>query len=328
VSRFAAGLAAFACLLAAPAAAGAATLGNWDRAQQRSVVRAGVLPRLSSGRGFAGERALSGGQLRVALRALAARGGAGSAVSAPGGRISVAAFDRVLVRQLGLADLARAVQGEARRAGLRPPSRFGTEVVARQLGLRYNHPAGDDRLELFPSDAITRAEAAWSFARVLSFSGWETDNARQVLDRFRLPRYSAAQKRALRLAVSKIGMPYIWGGESDGRGGSYGPQAHGGYDCSGFVWRVFKLSGNPAGRRIGGRTADAMGRETPRKRRLRFGQIRGGDLLFFGSRRYIGHVGIALSGDFMIHSSEQGVFVGPLFEDWRRAEFVWGRRVL
>jgi hypothetical protein len=30
----------------------------------------------------------------------------------------------------------------------------------------------------------------------------------------------------------------------------------------------------------------------------------------------------------MIHSSEQGVYVGPLFEEWRRSGFVWGRRVL
>jgi hypothetical protein len=39
-------------------------------------------------------------------------------------------------------------------------------------------------------------------------------------------------------------------------------------------------------------------------------------------------VGIALSKDFMIHSSSQGVYVGPLFESWRRAEFAWARRVL
>jgi hypothetical protein len=30
----------------------------------------------------------------------------------------------------------------------------------------------------------------------------------------------------------------------------------------------------------------------------------------------------------MIHSSSQGVYVSPLFDDWRRAEFSWARRVL
>jgi cell wall-associated NlpC family hydrolase len=325
VSRFAAGLAVLLCAVA-PSVASAADRASWSHAQQREVVRAHVLPRLP-GAGFAGARALTAGQLRGAVDALAARSG-GAGVSVAGGRVTVAGFDRVLVRQLGLAGLARSVQAEARRAGLRPPARFGSEVVARQLGLRYNHPTGDDALELSPDESITRAEAAWSLARVLSFSGWEADYARQVLGRFKLPRYSGAQRRALSLAVSKIGMPYIWGGESDGRSSSFGPQAHGGYDCSGFVWRVFKLSGNPAGRKLGGRTADAMAKEFPRSQRLRFGAIRGGDLLFFGSRRYVSHVGIALSGEFMIHSSEQGVYVGPLWEDWRRSEFVWARRIL
>jgi cell wall-associated NlpC family hydrolase len=200
--------------------------------------------------------------------------------------------------------------------------------VARELGLRFNHPATDDALELYPSDPITRAEAAWSFAQILRFSGWETSYTRQVLDRFQLPTYTPDQRAVLHLAVSKIGMPYIWGGESDGSSSAFGYQAHGGYDCSGFVWRVFKLSGNPAGRRIGGRTADAMAREIPRSQRIRFGSIRPADVLFFGTRRYVSHTGIALSGDFMIHSSDQGVYVSPLFESWRRAEFVWARRVL
>jgi hypothetical protein len=29
----------------------------------------------------------------------------------------------------------------------------------------------------------------------------------------------------------------------------------------------------------------------------------------------------------MIHASAQGVYVSPLFEPWRRAEFSWGRRL-
>jgi hypothetical protein len=46
------------------------------------------------------------------------------------------------------------------------------------------------------------------------------------------------------------------------------------------------------------------------------------------TERRIVHEGIALSADFMIHSSSQGVYVSPLFDDWRRAEFSWARRVL
>jgi cell wall-associated NlpC family hydrolase len=320
---------AIAVLVATAAGSGtahAATLGNWDRAEQKAVQRAGVLPALPGG--FHGEQSLSAGQLNHALAAIASRTGSHPVVVSAGAPITVAAFDRAVVKQLGLADLARSVQHEATSADLDPPSRFGSEVVARQLGLRYDHPSQDDGLELYPTDAITRAEAAYSFARVLANPTGGPYYARSVLDRFALPVYTEAQKRVLRLAVSKIGMPYVWGGESDTTSSRYGPQAHGGYDCSGFVWRVFKLSGDPAGASIGGRTAAQMALEIPKRERVRFGAIEPADLLFFGPPSNIGHVGIALSRDFMIHSSSQGVYVAPLFESWRRGEFAWARRVL
>ncbi len=94
------------------------------------------------------------------------------------------------------------------------------------------------------------------------------------------------------------------------------------------MWRVFKLSGLPAGQQLGGRTADAMAKEIPRRARVPFSGMRAGDILFFGTRRYVGHTGIALSRHFMIHSSDQGVYVSSLDDPWRRAEFVWARRVL
>ncbi|MFL5885709.1 MAG: C40 family peptidase [Thermoleophilaceae bacterium] len=316
------------------AAAHAATLANWDRSDQKAVVRAGVMGEAAGG-GFAGDKPISAADTATALAAVAAKLGV-APVAAPASTPSVTTFDRLLVDQLGLADLAAAVQDEARRAGLAPPSRFGTEVVARQLGLRFNHPAADDRLELYPGDAITRAEAAYSLARAISFSDWQVGYAREVLGQFKLPLYTAAQKRVLHLAVSKIGMPYVWGGESDAASSRYGFQAHGGYDCSGFVWRVFKLSGNPAGRRIGGRTAAQMAGEIPKSQRIDFDHIQPADILFFGKARLhskateasVVHTGIAMSGQFMINSSDQGVFVAPLFEDWRRGEFSWARRVL
>lgn len=244
--------------------------------------------------------------------------------------VTVAAYDRALVEQLGLRDVARDVQREARRAGLRPPARFGTEVVARQLGLRYNHPAGTDARELSPGEPITRAEAAWSQKQIRHFDGWQVAYARQVLDRFRLPGYSGAQLRVLRQAVRRIGMPYVWGGESDHAAG----QAHAGYDCSGFVWLVFQRAGVSA---IGGRTTAArFAGAIPRSRRIRFRDVQPADALFFGPGRFrqraterrIVHTGIALSRDFMIHSSSQGVYVSPLFEDWRREEFSWARRLV
>jgi cell wall-associated NlpC family hydrolase len=269
---------------------------------------------------------LTADQFNAAVLPVAQRLHRTPVTAAPGQRISVATFHRLIVRQVGLIDLARSVQAEATRAGLAPPSRFGTEVVARALGLRYDHPASDDAHELFPSDAINHAEADYSFNRLSSKSSGSYAYVRQVYDQFKLPAYTPEQQAALHLAVSKIGYPYVWGGESDSNTSRYGPQAHGGYDCSGFVWRVFKLSGNPAGDEIKGRTAAQMAGEIPRSQRLSYTEIGPTDLVFFGSPIY--HVGIAMSDRFMIQASSQGVNVGTLFEDWRRADFAWARRVL
>jgi cell wall-associated NlpC family hydrolase len=332
-----------ACLLSAAAAAlalptassQAATLGGWNKPEQRAVVRAGLLPRLADGR-FHGEQPLTGAQLAGALGAFAARAGEAPVAATSSATVSVTAFDARMVAQLGLSDVARHVQDTARAAGLRPPRTFGTEVVARYLGLRDDHPAPDEQLELYPWDPITRAEAAHSLATVLDSGEWAVEGARAQLSAFALPAYSAAQRAALSLAVSKIGMPYVWGGETDTTSSQFGYQAHGGYDCSGFVWRVFKLSGNPAGTRIGGRTAAQMAGEIPKRRRIRLDAVQPGDLLFFGSASFKGrateasvvHVGIALSPHWMIHSSGQGVYVSSLDDPWRRQEFTWARRVL
>jgi cell wall-associated NlpC family hydrolase len=327
-----------ACLLAAgafaatPAHATVPGLGGWDPDQQHAVMAAGVMRPLADGR-FHGEQRVGATQMRDAVAAIAARLGV-APVPAPEGRLSVYDFDRLLVDQLGLGDVAAAVFVETRRAGLNPPARFGTEVVARELGLRFNHPWPHDIDELDPTDAITRAEAAWSFAQILGFDGTEAAYTREVFSRYALPHYTPAQAAALRIAVSRVGMPYVWGGEADvaqSARSPLGPQAHGGYDCSGLVWRVFELTGLPAGRAILGRTAAQMAAEVPRPARLRLDQVEPADLVFFGPGRFwqkaterrIVHVGIAMSPDFMINSSGQGVTVAPLFEAWRVREFSW-----
>lgn len=323
-------VAAVATLTAAPSASAATTRANWNLEQQEDVAAAGVLPRLSDGR-FHGDRPLTGAQLSGALGALTGQPTAASSAAT----VSVTEFDARLVRHLGLADVAAHVQSVARRAGLNPPRYFGTEVVARQMGLRTNHPFAHDALELYPWEPITRAEAAHSLATAMD-NEWAAEHARAQLSAFDLPRYTGQTKRALRVAASKIGMPYIWGGETDRTSSFYGYQAHGGYDCSGFVWRTFKLSDHPAGRGIGGRTAAQMAGEIRKRARLRLEEARPGDLLFFGSAGFgskateagVDHVGIALSAHWMIHASAQGVYVSSLDEEWRQDRFTWARRVL
>ena len=71
-------------------------------------------------------------------------------VADPGAAVTVTQLDARLVRALDLSDAAAAFNAGAQAAGLATPSRFGTETVARLLGLRTNHPAGQDDLELLP----------------------------------------------------------------------------------------------------------------------------------------------------------------------------------
>lgn len=324
--------------LALPAAAQAVTptLGNWDRSQQFQVLRAGLMTNV--GRSFWGAAPLTAAQANAAMRALRKR--LASAGVAPTGTVrtsqspvTVTSFDAMAVDQLGLRAVAAHVQSAAATVGLLPPSYFGTEVVARLLGLRYDHPAGTDQLELFPYDAVTRAEAAWSLSQVLGFSGWEVPYAQQTLSGFQLPQMTANELQALRIAISRIGYPYVYAGTTDDTSDGL---AHGGFDCSGFVWRVFKVSGLPWGNLIRGRTAAQMAGEIPRSQRLRTRRLQPGDLLFFGTAHFgsaateqdITHTGIYLGDNWVIHSSGQGVNVDRLKGGWLGSSFAWGRRII
>jgi cell wall-associated NlpC family hydrolase len=345
--------------LAGDAAAKKLTAANWDSSEQRLVVHAAVMSEQGAG-GFAGASPLSAAAESSALAAIAAREGVAPIVFDTGLPLTVVRFDALLVDQLGLGEVAEHVQQAALAAGLTAPGYFGSEVVARYLGLRYDHPAGEDRLELYPWNPITRAEAAHSFAVVLGLEGdtadqqsasggegstegegtptpppisWAIVAARETLMSFALPHYTPAQRDVLDIAVSKIGMPYVWGGTTDNTADGL---EHGGYDCSGFAWRVYKLSGLPWGRQIRGRTAAEQAGEIPKRQRIHLQDVAPGDLLFFGSAHFnatatesnVIHEAIALSGEWAIDSSEQGVYVLPLKSGWLAESFTWARRVL
>ena len=66
--------------------------------------------------------------------------------------LTVVRFDALLVDQLGLGEVAEHVQQAAAAAGLTPPSYFGSEVVARYLGLRYDHPARRTEARALPME--------------------------------------------------------------------------------------------------------------------------------------------------------------------------------
>jgi cell wall-associated NlpC family hydrolase len=312
------------------AAANPAT--SWAQAELRAVVAAGLRATHAAARPNApltrGElETISAGLLHVVP----------TTPSASSTTVTMSALDAKLVATLGLTETATAFTQSAKTAGLNPPSRFGTEAVARLLGLRTNHPAALDSLELSPNEPANHAEAAYSAARILHFGEWDAASAETLAQTFVLPTYSPWQTQVLNTAVRFIGYPYVWGGESETTRSPYGPQVHGGFDCSGFVWRVYKLQAYPKEGKLAdvlaGRTTYAMSAEVPAKKRIPLAKLQPADVIFFGAAgpkskpAQVNHMGIYLGNGWFIHSSDYGVAVAQL-SGWYAQRFAWARRPL
>jgi cell wall-associated NlpC family hydrolase len=264
-----------------------------------------------------------------------------TSTSDPSAPETMAQLDRSLVQATGLKKAAKQFVQGARADGLAVPGRFGTEVVARLLGLRLNHPAAQDYLELRPQDPATRAEAAYSAAQILGFGlladSWQIAQVKSLAAAFTLPQVNDWQRQILNVAFSKIGMPYVWGGTNDGTETDFGVTARGGYDCSGFIWRVYKLQTYPnegtLASTIQGRTTYTMSVEVPRSERIGFEKLQPADLIFFGSKgthskgSQIYHTAIYVGNGWFIQSSDEGVALARL-TGWYRQKFAWGRRPL
>ena len=257
--------------------------------------------------------------------------------TAPAAAVSVKRLDAALVGYLGLGGAARKIQATLVQSGLQPPANTGTEAVARMLGLRTNHPASQDSLELLPQQAATRAEAAYSFAQLLTLDPGAVEAVQQAADAFTLPALSPWQQQILTTAVHYVGYPYVWGGTSPTAQTLFGVHSAGGFDCSGFVWRVYKLTPYPdEGTLAGvlrGRTTYQMSGEVPRSDRITAAKLQPGDVMFFGangpksSPNVVDHTALYLGNGWFIQSSGQGVTLLP-FDGWYTHSFAWGRRPL
>ncbi len=323
---------AAAALLTTPTHAQAAK-PSWAQPEIRMVVARGLMG--PSVRAFRPNDILTRGELEAALRVL--RGEPGAAPREPATPVTMAFLDARLVQALDLVDEAWAFAAEARAEGLDPPERFGTEVVARMLGLRINHETPHDERELLPSDPANRAEAAYSLAQALRLEPAAIERVRVRAGNFTLPDLTGWQRRVLRTAVGLVGYPYVWGGFSEHRQTLWGEIATGGFDCSGFIWRVFKGETYPGAPRLGGtlrgRTTYVMSAEMRRATRIPFARLAAADIVFFGAvgprsrPAQIEHMGLALGNGWIVHASRYGVAMTPL-EDWYRERFAWARRPL
>jgi cell wall-associated NlpC family hydrolase len=329
VRRLAAVLAVTAAVVSFAPAAGAA---SWAQPQIKIAVRSGLMG--PSADHFRANATLTAGELAQIVGGLT---GEPKTPADPTRAITMTKLNRALVRALGLGPAAAEFQAELVRAKLEPPARAGWETVARLLGLRFNHPKERDDRERRPSDPATRAEAAYSVAQALGLSTWSLDRARAHAEAFGLPSLTGWQRNVLRRAVRFVGYPYVWGGMSESRQTLFGVTSRGGFDCSGFVWRVYKLQAWPGAPRLNtvirGRTTYDMSGEVGAAQRYGRRALRPGDVIFFGSNgpqsrpSQVTHAGIAMGGGWFVHSSGNGTTLAPL-EGWYVDTFAWARRPL
>ena len=339
--RVLAALAAAACAaVLAPAAASPAPKPSWAQPHIEQVVAAGLF--LTSAQGFQPEEPLTRSALAETYPALALRLARTKpypySLRSPEQPVTIRELNAALVGFLGLGEAARAVTAQLRAAGLAPKAGAGTETVARLLGLRYNHPEGSDALELGLNDPATRAEAAYSLARILQLSDWERSTIQEQVAGFVLPELTNWQRQILRRAVSFIGYPYVWGGTSEFPQQPLGRPTPGGFDCSGFIWRVFKLEpfeGTSALATVlrGRSTFELAGEVGPAKRIRKLSSLQPADVIFQGDGglrsqpAQVGHAAIYLGGGWFAHSSRNGTTLHPL-DGWYRDRFAWARRPL
>jgi cell wall-associated NlpC family hydrolase len=323
-------------VLSLAAGAQPASAKNWADSQIRQVLGHGLLPGVTRG-SFHPTQTLDNGTLAMLVWGAIPDSISSTSIPTSSDPVTIGDLDATFVSALGLDDAATQAELSLQKAGYHPRPDAGTEIVARLLGLRYNHPASADRLELSDMEPANRAEAAYTTAVVLA--GPPIAYARAIVAKMQaLPQTTGWRHDAIDRAIGLIGQPYVWGGTwENATGGPYGPQAHGGFDCSGLVWRVMALdpaSWPGAGRLLGGRTTYQMARTTHRHRRLRGSRVHPGDVLLFsplGRKAHwqdVSHTGINIGAGLMIHSSSEGVTIKEWDTGYHHTAFVFAKSVL
>lgn len=125
------------------------------------------------------------------------------------------------------------------------------------------------------------------------------------------PIYTEEIESSLYEAINdRLGMPYLWAGTDDR-----------GYDCSGFVWRVFREAGVDFNRT----SARNLWQVLPEATQEEF--TRFGTLVFF---RGLDHVGIVRDAHSFYHAStSQGVTLSHFdkFDEYWRSRVIGYRRI-
>lgn len=265
----------------------------------------------------------------------------------PDAQVPTVDLDRALLRALALGPEIEGLNSIQTADGARfahGPD-FAELVLARELGLHYNHPTSSEVRELLPTTLVRRADAAYALWRAVSARGTSKITG---LARYRsvvLPLMTSDRRQVVEFALSYAGYPYVYAGEWHTKTPTKyccGAQAQGGFDCSGFAWWVLRKPGegwdNTAVRPyLGWRLAERSSRHMAQtaSKRLTMKQSRPADLMLFDgdggkSWRGVDHAGVYLGRGWMIHSSSgrDGVAIDWVKSGWYRDNFVFSRRVV
>ncbi|HHW4678095.1 MAG TPA: C40 family peptidase [Xylella sp.] len=120
----------------------------------------------------------------------------------------------------------------------------------------------------------------------------------------------------LRRAMNLLGTRYQWGGDTPGKG----------FDCSGLVNYVFRTTLGIELPRVSRDMARHSGGELIKDRK----EVRTGDLVFFGRKGRITHVGIVLDHGLFLHAPRTGkdVRLDSFASGYWSHKFIQARRVL
>jgi cell wall-associated NlpC family hydrolase len=319
-------------------AARAASVPEWAKPAVRYLVDAGAVDRDE----FRGNKPMA----RAAFTAIMKKT-FGGGYSRRKGNVKAKEVSKALVRALGRSEAAARLAGAASPNGWSParPRSFGTEIVAREMGLRHDRPTSEDQFEASANEPMSQADVAWAVWKAKTAPG--TSGA-QALETFEFSNYGKTRREVIEYALSLVGKPYVWAGEWPARtpdGYPYGAQVHGGFDCSGFLWYVLRekeTSYKPVDRPYPGwrfpeRSSSEMAKATPNDERLTYKKLIPGDVVLFAPNgadskpSEVYHAGLYLGKGWMVHSS--GSRAGPSISSlgpgsWWHDQLIFGRRII
>ncbi len=310
---------------------------NWVSSSIATVLATDAFPGVTADT-IAPDDALDGPALSAFVSAAFPKGAKKVRQIAAGQPVTMGDVDVAFVSAAGLDATAVRAEELITGAGYVARPGVGYEIVARLLRLRTNLDQADDIKEHAWYEQASRGDAIWSAAQVLKWGGWEKQGAIDTVELLAtLPATTGPQHDAVQRAFDFIGMPYIWGGTSEKPQILFGYNTAGGFDCSGFIWRVLALdptSPKTVATALGGRTTFEMAGKTPAAQRLTAEQMLPGDVILFGRGGVdtpsgsIGHTGMAISPQLFIQSSGQGIALARYDTGYYKDTFAFGKRVL